>query len=108
MCRLASLSLGEEKFRAKALTPVGADDGGIYRRCFFPHFSPWRYHRGTLLSLLMSMAWVLRVKMQASTSRSRRKSCHRHFPLVDVALESHLLAVVCWFLLRWGWRTPGL
>jgi hypothetical protein len=72
--------------RAKALPrPSGrADDGGVYG-C---HFPPWRHHRG--LSLPLSMARALQVKIQASVSRGGRRRRQRQLPLVGVALVSHL------------------
>jgi hypothetical protein len=54
-------SLNEEKFWVKAHNPVGVDDGGVHGR----RLPPWRHRRGPLLSLLMSMTWALRVKLQA-------------------------------------------
>jgi hypothetical protein len=68
---------------------VGADDDGVYG-CRFPS---WRHHRGFSLPM---MAWSLRVKTQASVSRSGRRRRLRRIPLVGVALESQL-AVVCGF-----------
>jgi hypothetical protein len=63
---------------------VGADDGGVYGHCF----PSWRHRRG--LPLLLSMAWVLREKIQASVSRSGRRCRQRRLPLVGVALENQL------------------
>jgi hypothetical protein len=87
MCGTSLASpLSEGSSSGRKLCPdprVGADDGGVYGR----RFPSWRHYRGFSLP---TMAWSLRVKTQASVSRSGRRRRLRRIPLVGVALESQL------------------
>jgi hypothetical protein len=100
-CCTRPLSEGSFSGRKLCSDPlVGADDGGVYGR----RFPSWRHHCGFSLPVV---AWSLRVKTQASVSRSGRRRRQRRIPLVGVVLESQLWGMCVWLLFRWGQWTSG-